>query len=444
MPTIKFGGLASGLDTNGIIQGLLQVEQIPLNRLEGRRATAESAQRLFNDLASKARELESLAERLQDPTELSVRSATTSDEAALSATASSTASVGSHTLTVHARARASRLAAQGYADASATGQIGSGTLAITVGATTTNVTIDPGADSLEAVRDAINDADAGVTASVVNDGTGTPYRLVISGDDTGLANAVSLDASGLTGGSDPLTFSTLTTAQDAQFELDGLTMYRSSNLVSDAIDGVTFELHQEDPARELTLDVGVDADASAAQVQELVDSVNSLLETIRDESQPGIEGAAGGILLGDFVANTAKQRLASAIRSATGPASAINLSSIGVTTNRDGTLEVDAAKVAEAFTTNPEGVTALLTDAATHLEATAGELGLSNDGIFANRAKALDQQIRRIDDQIDRKELSLEKMEEALTLRFAALETLSSRLQSQAGFLAQIGSNSSS
>ena len=89
MPTIKFGGLASGLDTNGIIQGLLQVEQIPLNRLEGRRASAESAQRLFNDLASKARELESLAERLQDPTELSVRSATTSDEAALSATASS-------------------------------------------------------------------------------------------------------------------------------------------------------------------------------------------------------------------------------------------------------------------------------------------------------------------------------------------------------------------
>ncbi|MEZ6185792.1 MAG: flagellar filament capping protein FliD [Planctomycetota bacterium] len=439
MPSIQFSGLASGLDTQGIISALVSVEQIPIQRLSLRQKSLTSAKNLFGDLGTKARALEDLAAKLTTAADFGARKGTSSDEAKLGVSVSDTADVGSYSLVVSKRAAATRLASTGYADADATGVLGTGTLSITVGSTTTQVPI--GSDSLNAVRDAINDADLGVRASVINDGSGTPYRLVITGEETGLANAVSVDASGLSGGSQPLSVSTITAAQNAEFTLDGIAMQRASNTVSDAIAGVTLQL-QDVSATALTINVTQDAQASSDKVKELVEGYNTLVELINKNNVPGENGAPGGPLVGDFAASGALRRLGSAIGLANGTGIAANLSSIGISTERNGTLKLDEAKLKAAIESDPGAVADLVADAATRLEAAADDLGKASEGVFARRAKTLERTISDLGRQISRREDSLEKLEQSLTLRFTALESLSSRYQSQASFLAALTSGS--
>ncbi|MCA8925544.1 MAG: flagellar filament capping protein FliD [Planctomycetes bacterium] len=441
MPSIQFSGLASGLDTQGIVSALVSVERLPIQRMQVRQRSLTSSKNLFGDLRTKATALKDLAAALVDPSVFAARKVSSSDETKLGLTVGDSAAPGSHDLIVSQRAAATRLASLGHADADASGALGSGTLSITVGSTVTDVTVAAGEDSLSAVRDAINAADAGVTASVVNDGSGTPYRLVITGTQSGLANAVSVDASGLSGGSQPLSLSTITTAQNAEFTLDGIFMQRPSNTVTDAIEGVTLELRDTTTAP-LTIDVSLDAEASSARVKELVDGYNALVELINENSVPGEDGAPGGPLIGDFAASVALRSMRSAVAFASGSGIAVNLSSIGIATERDGSLKLDETKLSAAIESDSGAVASLVADAATRLESASDELGRASDGVFARRATTIDSTLRDLDRQIARREASLEKLQESLTRRFTALETLSARYQSQAGFLAALtGSN---
>ena len=130
-----------------------------------------------------------------------IKTAKSSNENVLVAASSSNADAGNHSVIVNRLARASTLASTTFNDTNTT-IVGTGTLAITVGATTTNITVGSTNNTLEGLRDAINDADADVTASIVtvNAGPMPSYRLVVSGKSTGLANAVSISAAGLSGG----------------------------------------------------------------------------------------------------------------------------------------------------------------------------------------------------------------------------------------------------
>src|SRR5262249_40644854 len=142
-----------------------------------------------------------------------VNKAVSSDESVLTATAGSNASTGSHSITVSSLARATTQASTTFA--STTDLVRQGTLKITVGSTTTNITVDGTNNTLWGLRDAINASGAAVNASIVQVAANS-YRLVVNGNDTGTANAVTIDESALTTGADPLPgFSVTQPASDA-------------------------------------------------------------------------------------------------------------------------------------------------------------------------------------------------------------------------------------
>jgi flagellar hook-associated protein 2 len=231
---------------------------------------------------------------------------------------------------------------------------------------------------------------------------------------------------------------TLVAANDASFTVDGLSMTRPTNVVTDALPGVTLDLTGVTaPGSVVTVSVGVDGNGTAKKIQDLVSAYNAIVTAIRARSQPGTSGKPGGPLLADFAAEGAKQRLRSAIASAQGSGVVPNLASIGVATQRDGTLQVDAATLAKAVVANPTSVSALVADAATKLSDVALNLGTGPSSLFQARSSVLDKAIRNLDRQIAQKQQSLDKIEQALTQKFSTLETLIARFKAQGSFLSQ-------
>ncbi|HBP16292.1 MAG TPA: hypothetical protein DEA08_00685 [Planctomycetes bacterium] len=441
MSTIQFGGLASGLDTNGIIDAMVQAERIPVLTMQVDKARAEQKKELFSSLAEKARKLVTTSGGLDEVGDYRASKVESSDEGTVVASGGSGATQGVFELEVSQLATATTLASQGYAAGDQTGLVGSGTLDVTVGGETTEITIEAGSDSLEDIRDAINDADIGVTASVVDDGTAAGgFRLVIRGNETGLENAVSLDASGLSGGSDPLAVTELSAARNAKFSIDNLDFERASNKVSDALPGVSLELQKTTGVDEsVSIQVELDTSKIGADVKKLVDGFNSLVDPLRDQSAPPADtNSAAGPLNGDFTVSTARNRLSRITAETIGSGDFPNLAALGITTQRDGSLEIDTALLNEAIDADPDAVAEIMADFAARLGTVGEELGKTNEGLFEIRNDTLDAEIDRIDERIDRRETSLESLETRLRRQFTALEVLSNTYQSQAAYLGQL------
>lgn len=438
MPTVQFGGLASGLDTNSIIDGLVDGERIPIRNLERRRAEAERSRDLYRDLASATTQLKGIAAELNAASAVTQLGVTSSDANRLGVSIAVGAVTGTYEVEIQSRARTTQLAGQGYADAAASGVLGTGTAVLDVGGTPVNLTIGAGQDSLDGLRDAINAAGLDVQATVIDDGSGaTAQRLVIRGTKTGTQNAVSLDTSGLTGGSQALSLSALSAAQDAVVVVDGLTVTRSENTLRDVIPGVTLDLGAETaPGETIRVEVDLDQEATADRVAELVDAYRDIVNRINDASQPGDEGVSAGPLLGDALASTARRRLQSASSGAVGAGSILTPVDMGIDTDRSGNIELDRAALISAIENEPDNVATLVADLATRLEAAADELTTDGTGLLEVRADSLDSRARDLTRQIERREDSLEGFEEMLRRRFTALESLSSRFQSQAGLIA--------
>src|SRR5262249_29172595 len=154
-----------------------------------------------------------------------------------------------------------------FADANAS--VGTGNVVINAGGGSFTVTLTAGNDSLSNLRDAINQApdNSGVTATIINASDGA--HLLLSATKTGLANAVSVDATGLSGG-DPFAFASARLADDAQVFIDGLEYDSASNVISDAIGGVTLNLVSAQPNVTQTLTVSPDINGAASAVQSFV------------------------------------------------------------------------------------------------------------------------------------------------------------------------------
>jgi len=343
----SFGGLASGIDTQLLIQRLVAVARRPITSLQNRQRQLEGREKFFSDLGTDLGKLRDRARSLGDVADLLAYTVSSSDATKATATATGEALATAHTLEITQLARAEREKSQGHASAGTTGVAGTGTLTITYGGTAHDVAIGAGEDSLNGVASAINEADFGVTATVVNDGSGaTPYRLVLTGDESGAANTISVNAIGLTGGSAPLAFTEVQDARSAQFTLDGLGLTRASNTVTDALDGVTLQLAAP-TTTEITLTVSQDREAVKQRLRDFVTDSNRVLSRIRDQFRAPEEGAGpSNRLIGDTALRSIAQRIQSVFASqvnTSGPAN--SLASLGITTSRDGTLELDEEKL---------------------------------------------------------------------------------------------------
>lgn len=200
---ITFSGLATGIDFQSIVDTMIQAEQRRIDLVTDTKTDETAKLTAIQSFNTLLLGLRTSAIGLSKQTSFQTMSATSTDEFLVSASVTGNAAPGTHTLTVNRLAQAHQLASQGFADTDTT-SIGSGTVTIQVGSgASTTIEIDAGNNTLSGLRDAINNADAGVTASIVNDGSAlNPYRLLITGAATGAANSVHITTD-LVGGISP-------------------------------------------------------------------------------------------------------------------------------------------------------------------------------------------------------------------------------------------------
>lgn len=449
MATISSPGLGSGLDINAIVSQLMAIERQPLNRLEQKRQGFEAQLSAYGTLKSALDSFRSAMGGLDSPDDFKLYTASSSDETIFTATASSTASVGVYDIQVNNLAEAHKMGSQSYADKDTT-TVGNSGDTVTITINSQSMTVAIGGKTLEQIRDAINTAsdalaadsnatnDVDVTASIVQENSSS-YYLTLTSDNTGTTYAMSLafKDSGGAAITDPLGMATINAAEDSSLVIDGTyTITRSSNTVSDAIEGVTLNLLKEDTVNTYSLTVDRDISGVTDKVQSFVDAYNDLKKTIDD--------LRAGDLAGDNTLLDIQRRLFNEINTTpSGISSAYSyLGEVGVTIQKDGTmkldgdaltlktaLETDFNGVAELFGNNDQGY-------AYRLKALGDDfLEIGGQGVIETREDGINDRISAIDTRIDSMGRRLALTEQRLREQFSALDALVGQLQSTSSFL---------
>lgn len=360
-------GIGSGIDTGALVSQLAAAQKAAPQQLITSRQAANTAQ--VSSLAGISGGIDSFASALKTLVAGgSLFTQPTSSDGAIGVAAiagSRIDSALSASLQVKQLAQGQTLVSAGVADPTAA--IGTGTLTLKTAAGSTTVTVDSGNNSMAGLAAAINAAKAGVTASVVNDGTGS--RLVLKGG-TGAAGAFTLtpDAGAAPGLSayayDPASgangLSVAQAAQDATLVLDGVTVTRGSNTVSDLIPGVKLTLSAA-TAAPVAIGAAVPTDAIAEAVQDFVSAYNQVKGTLDGATASGAAGAAAGPFASDSTMRGVVTQLSQLTSTPLVSSGAVRtLADLGVKTNpNDGTLSVDTAKLNSVLAAQPDAVAAL-------------------------------------------------------------------------------------
>lgn len=442
---ITFSGLASGLDTQAIIQALLAFEQRPIDALQNKKRALQSQLSLYGDFESKLKDLRDAAADIRKSTNFLEFKATTDRPEFLTASASASAIAGSYNVDVVALARAQSNQSGSYA--SDTDQLitaGAGSkLAFTVnGETTFDIDLSNATYSLQDVATAINAADEGVSAQVVKVDDGD-YRLVVTGQlgedaaftvqGVGSADVVAL-GSGLSAGA-------LQTAQDAELTINGLTIKRATNSISDAIQGVTLDLAAESQGTITQLTVTPDATATAGKVKSFVDKYNAVVDFVQAQNQLDGNGKPSSALFGDSTLRSVQSALRGILGSqvTTGNQSYELLAQVGIDSDRNGRLTFNQGEFETAVAADQGAVKALFTEAQTGIAArlyTQTDDYLDTvDGLLVARKNGFNDRIKDTDKQIQAGQARLARTQASLEQKYAALESLLGQLQSQGAAL---------
>lgn len=440
--TISFGGVGSGMDTEGIVSGLVGASSGTLSTLKNRATETNSAVSTLSNISSLLSTLQKSVSALADSSGVGGYAATSSGtQIAVSATGN--AAPGAYDIEVTALAKEQRNYSTTFASSS-TALNQSGSLTIQVGAATgVNVTVGTG-DSLEAIAAKINASGARVSASIFNDGTN--YRLQVRGLDTGAANAVTFTEGAINLGLNNTPASRVQTAQDASLKIDGFTVTRPTNQVVGAIQGVTLALTQTTTAP-VKVTVASDPAALQTKLQAVVDSYNAVMNKIHSSAGYGQIKATNSVLSGDSALRSITQRLGSAVlTNVSGNGKYSTLGSIGLSTTRDGLMSLDAGKLATALQTDTAGVTNLLAGSGTN--STSGVMdALSNlaknvtgtGGTLTTRSEALTNRSKSLNDQANREQDRLDRYAEALRKQFTQMDGTVASNQALITYLQRIG-----
>ena len=398
MATITAGGIGSGLDVTGILEQIVAAERGPTeSRLNLKEAKLQAELSAFGSLKSTVNTFQASLGKLKSATFFNSSNVDVSNKDVLSASTSSIAQAGNYTVEVKKLAQSQTLASVAFNNL--TDVIGSGTLTFDFGTTVydpgtdfatgddtytsftqnterpaKSVVIDNTNNTISGVRDAINQADIGVTASVVDNGSG--FQLLITSDLQGLDNSleITVDEGGPaadnidTTGLSQLAFNVNATnieqtqaADDALLTVNGLSVSRESNTVSGVITGVTLNLSSADPGNPIQITVSNSNIAEAqTNIGNFVSTFNELASTFSSLTEFDGDDGKNGILLGDTTARNIMQQIRREFGGIINNGGSFNgLSSIGISTNRDGTLTLNASELSDALNEDFDSVAQL-------------------------------------------------------------------------------------
>src|SRR6202789_1869505 len=271
-------GIGPGLDNSAIVSSLTTAfGAAQTSQLTNQQNTLDSEVSAYGTFTAALDTLQAALPALQDPSQLAGFSATVADKNIASATTSTDAVAGTYSLQVNNLAT---VATATSAPLSSSAAVGTGTLTIAVGGSSTAITIDSTNNTLAGIAAAINSApNVGVSASVIATTGGS--RLVLTGTNTGAANQITVTPSGGDGGLASLALTTVP-AQDASYTINGFAASSGSNVVANAVSGVTLNLLQASaPGTSTTLTVSPDTSSAQAAIDKFVTSVNGVLSSIQ-------------------------------------------------------------------------------------------------------------------------------------------------------------------
>ncbi|MDO8958453.1 MAG: flagellar filament capping protein FliD [Rhodocyclaceae bacterium] len=454
MAGISASGLGSGLDVNSIISQLMALEQQPLKALATKEAGFQAKISSFGMLKGALASLQTAAKTLTTVGTFTGMSASVSDSTVLTASAGSTAAAGNYNLSVTQLAKFHALRSNtDYA--ATTDTFTTGTLSISIGSgTPKDITIDATNNTLAGIRQAINDADAGVTAAIINDGT--TNRLVLTSTTSGSAGAITVavtpdplspPATHALSGLASASLVPTQTADDAKLTINGIEITRSSNTITDAIEGVTLSLAKGTLATPgtTTLSVAKNTGATAAAIGAFVKAYNDAVTQLKNSSAYDATNKKASTLTGDSTVRSIQSQLNGLVQSSlTGIAGGIGrLSDIGVTVQANGTLAVDNTKLNAALADREKDVGALFT------QTTTGNIGIAvrfnaaleamvgTGGLISSRTDGISASVKDLGKRREALTMRLANIEKRYRTQFTALDSLISGMNKTSQFLTQ-------
>jgi len=453
MTTISSAGVGSGLNIESIVTALMSVEKQPLTNLEKRQTSYESKISALGTLKGALSSLQTAAKALTPASTQTATAAfsgfkaTLADSTIATATTTSAAVAGTYSVEVGALATNQRLALGKTYDAGAAvldfGSDTSRTLTLTKGGTAVDITLDSSQNTLAGVRDAINNASAGVSATIVTDTSGK-QNLLLTATDGGTANAVSI--SGTATFIDPANlgspiaassaFNQTQAATDASVKIQGISIATSGNKITDAIDGVTLEINKTGTTN---LTVARDNTDLKSKLETFVNAYNSLNSSIKSLGAYNSATKTAAALNGDSTLRSVQSQVRTALTSV--PADLASnplktLSDIGISFQPDGSLKLDSTKFEKAASSNFSATANVIGAFGNTLKTTTTDL-LATNGVIASRSDGLSSSVKALDRQMEAMENRLTIIEKNYRARFTSLDTTMTSMSTTSSYLNQ-------
>ena len=448
MPSVSFTGMATGLPPN-LVEQLIEAERMPIKNLEAQRGKSEDRLKLVNELDTKISNMRNGISELASTKGFADIKLSSGDPNIVSGSVDpSRATSGSWNVEVLELAQRAAVMTNGFPDKDKT-ELGVGYFKFNTPEGKKEVYISRDNNTLEGAASAINMAKIGIRASVVNDRRepDAPFKLVLSSTNTGEENKVEYPTLYFLDGDQDVYFEGEKEPKNGLIRVDGFEFAIADNTVTDVIPGVTLDIRQAAPGRNVNITVKEDLEVVVGKVKTFVDSMNEVFSFIQKQNKLTKDTDTSRTLGGDGLLRSVEQRLRQLVQNpqygVNGPIKTLN--QLGIKFTRNGLLEFDNKGFANAVARNPEGVQKFFVGDGFNvgfipaLKREISTLTNSAFGPLGNRKSGLQQKIDDFNRRIETKQRGLEKKEEQLRDKFSRLEETVSRIKSQGGSLAAMG-----
>ncbi|WP_219861841.1 flagellar filament capping protein FliD [Vreelandella piezotolerans] len=436
MASISSLGIGSGLDLNGLLDQLQDAERGKLAPIERQLETQQTKISAYGQLQTALSAFQDAADVLNDSSLYESLSTNVGGEV-LSATANGEAQPGSYNVTVDTLATRGTLASEGVTAQDEALTTTEQTLTFTFGDGSTQGVTIAADSSLEDIRDAINASEeSGVNATIVFDGT--DYRLALSSSETGAEASITNFSFSDTAPFAADIDNTLQTGTDASLNVNGIAITSPTNQVEGAIQGVTLNLQAEGDS---TVKVEQDTRAVREAITGFVDAYNDLKGTIGELTSFNAETGAAGELLGDSAVRTVESRLRSVLGGGVEGQFSM-LADIGISLQRDGTLEIDSGKLDDAIANDQDALSAFFAGAADN-EGMAGQVNqtieqlLGSNGTVSGAISGAETRIESLGERYTRMEQSIEQTISRYRTQFGQLDSMIAQMNQTSSYLTQ-------
>lgn len=447
MAGISFGGMSSGLPPN-IVDQLVEAERIPIKNIEKNKGKQENRLKLVSDLETKLNAITGTIGQMASTKGFSDMKISTGDANVVSGVVDPAKAVaGTWNIEVVELAQKAAAITNGLPDKDKT-QVGVGYFRFNTPEGRKDVYIGGNNNTLQGVADTINNAGVGVKATIFNDrkSPDAPFKLMISGTTPGNENKIEYPTLYFLDGDVDFYFDSQREAKNGVVKVDGFEFEVSDNKVEDVIPGVSLELRQSAPGRNIAIGVKENQEAVSGKLKGFVDALNEVFKFIQSQNTLTKDTDTSSTLGGDSLLRSVENRLRNLVQN---PQYGVNgeinrMGQLGVSFARNGTLEFKEEAFNTTLMKNPAAVQRFLAGdglSVGFIPSLKRELSSIMNGAFgpvASRKRNLQERIKRMDEQISNKERQLQKKEDSLRLKFAKLEETMSRLKSQGGAVSAI------